>query len=381
MEVPTIQMSLSLNTLLERGVYCFQQQQYSEGATLFSLASNFLSPDLEQLSTFLELVTRECAKYTRLQQELCNLGVQYVGLTQELAVSMDLLLALEAQLLAEVNTIHGVEQQTEKQPLCSSGIYAVCLAPFEIRRNGSALTLCSNRNGQAILRYLIAQPERRATVDTLVGLFWPEDAEEVALHKLHIAVSLLRQSLHDPTDPDQKYLLYKQRTYYLNPAVVWHSDVEEFLTFYTTGRKLSGQVVISCYEKACALYTQSFLLEDLFADWSFLHREHLRQIHEKMCNALAWLYLEDGAYETAMRWAFKIIEENNCDEAAYRLLMAIYALDGRHHEAIQMYRRCTYVLSEELDTLPRPETEMLYQAILQGNQGTIKDSIEMSKSS
>ncbi len=38
--------------------------------------------------------------------------------------------------------------------------------------------LCSNRAGQAILRYLVTRSGHSATSDTLKVLFWPEEEPE-----------------------------------------------------------------------------------------------------------------------------------------------------------------------------------------------------------
>ena len=364
------QASLSVTTLLECGIHSFQTRHYGEGEALLSLVNHYLSPELAPLSAFLDTIVQECRKYTNLHSQLYTLGVQYAEVSQELKACMEILLALEPQLLEESQKFFNMPNDQllpEKSATPSQSFYAVCLRSFELQRDNIPVSLCLNRNGQAILRYLIVQPDRRASIDTLMGLFWPEDPEEVASHKLHIAVSTLRQSLQTPEQPHQKYVLYKQRTYYLDPKVTWRSDTEEFLAFYNMGRKIGGRAAIPCYEKACKLYTRPFLLEDLFSDWSFLHRKHLSQVFEEMCHILSSFYLEDQNYEAASYWALKILAANNCDEAAYRLLMSIYAREGKRHEALQLYFRCQRILQEELNVSLMPETEILYQSILNGD--------------
>jgi DNA-binding SARP family transcriptional activator len=199
-----------------------------------------------------------------------------------------------------------------------------------------------------------------------MSLFWPEDSAEVALRKLQVTVSILRRSLQTEDDLRGGYILCKQGVYQLNPAVAWNSDVEEFLALYNAGRKTGGNTMASYYERACSLYTRPFLMEDLYADWSFPRREQLRQIRREMCSALATHYLETRSYEQASRWGALIIEENRCDEAAYQQLMHIYALGGRRNDALQVYQRCQQILLEELGMQPMPETVALYQAIISG---------------
>jgi LuxR family transcriptional regulator, maltose regulon positive regulatory protein len=86
-----------------------------------------------------------------------------------------------------------------------------------------------------------------------------------------------------------------------------------------------------------------------------------------MCRILARFSLEEQNYELASHWALKILAANNCDEGAYRLLMSVYVLEGKRHEALRLYSRCQQVLRDELNVSPMPETETLYQSILRGD--------------
>lgn len=230
---------------------------------------------------------------------------------------------------------------------------------------GRPVALCSNRNGQAILRYLVAQPGHSATVDTLMAMLWPEDEQEVAQSKLHIAISALRRSLNEgyTCGPGCGYILCKNRVYRLNPAVVIRTDVDEFLQCHQVGRR-ANEDTVSLYERACRLYSGPFLPEDMYADWSFLQREQLSQIYLTMCKALTDYYFNHGHYEDAAQWATDILKENRCDEAAHRQLIQIYAAQGRRSEALQQYQRCVRVLREELGLQPLPETVLVFQALL-----------------
>jgi DNA-binding SARP family transcriptional activator len=362
--------------LLERGIEYFQQERYAEGMALLTLAGEYLTPDQEHLADLLEMVRREYFAYSRLQQTLQEVSAQFIEAHAELKVSMAVLSALWSMLLAETNsgpTLHisgyvhrSMEQAPIEGDVANPTLYAVCFSPFELRCLGVPIALCSNHNGQAVLRYLIAQPDHGATADTLMALLWPEDPVEVALRKLHVTVSLLRRSLQVGYDLQVNYILYKHGIYQLNPSIPLHSDVEEFLGLYNAGRKMGGDVATCHYEKACSLYIRPFLMEDLYADWSFSHREQLRQIYLDMCSALISHYLEKHAFETAVLWATVVIRENPCDEATYRQLMRIYALQGKRHDALRQYQRCQQVLRDELNLQPMPETVALYQAIIRG---------------
>jgi DNA-binding SARP family transcriptional activator len=362
--------------LLERGIEYFQQEHYAEGMALLTLAGEHLAPDQEQLASLLEMVRREYAKYSRLRQTLQEVSTQFIEVHAELNASIVTFGALRSMLLAEIDrfpaprvseyTYHSMEQASVECDSADPSLYAICFGPFELRRLGAPITLCSNYNGQAALRYLIAQPDHSATADTLMALLWPEDPPDVALRKLHVTISLLRRSLQTGCVLQVNYVLHKHGIYQLNPSVPLHSDVEEFLGLYNVGRKIGGDVAVCHYERACSLYTRPFLWEDLYADWSFSQREQLRQTYLGMCSTLVAHYLEKHSHETAALWATAIIGENPCDEAAYRQLMRIHTMQGRRHDALRQYQRCQQVLQEELNLRPMPETVALYQAIIRG---------------
>jgi DNA-binding SARP family transcriptional activator len=61
-----------------------------------------------------------------------------------------------------------------------------------------------------------------------------------------------------------------------------------------------------------------------------------------------------------------MLAHNPADEAVHRELMRLYALAGRHHEALRQYQLCVEALATHLDQTPGPETESLYRQIVRG---------------
>src|SRR5207245_6795250 len=67
-------------------------------------------------------------------------------------------------------------------------LYFTCFGSFEVKRHGQPVALCANRNGQATLRYLAAQANHRASMDTLIALWRPDDDARVGHHKLPVTI-------------------------------------------------------------------------------------------------------------------------------------------------------------------------------------------------
>ena len=263
------------------------------------------------------------------------------------------------------------EQSLPSQVLRKPGdplpdLYITCFGHFEVKRFDQSVVLCQSRNGQAILRFLVAQAGYRASVDKLMDVLWTHDAPEVARRKLQIAISALRGALNAGyhCDTGEGYILYKDGFYQLNPVVTIHTDVEEFLALWRAGQQAVESESAAFYEKACNLCSGAFLVEDTYADWSFARREQLKQIYFNMSRALVEYSLKAGRYEDALKRAGEIVKEDRCDEQAHRQLMLIYSAQGQRSEALRQYQRCKDNLAEELGVLPSPETTNLLQTLL-----------------
>ena len=374
---PKIEPS-SLVSLLERGLNYAWHGNYTEAAAFFSLVRELLTPNQVDLAAMLDALSKSYASYSQARQSLYDSNKRFVEADTEhlaqLATLEKLLPDLREEASSRLLSVSDSPKYTEVFPSTVPehstsdslpALYFTCFGHFEVRRNGQLIILCSNRKGQALLRYLIAQPEHRASTDILMSALWPDTLTDVARHKLQVAISALRCSLNKGynSEPGGGYILCNNRTYLLNPAVSLQTDVGEFLAFYQAGRQSTGRAMVIQYEKACRLYTGPFLTEDLYADWSFIRRDQLHQTYLMICGSLVEYYLEAGSYEDAIKWAKAILKENLCDEAAHRYLIRAYALSRRRSEALQQYKRCQSVLFTELGVQPTPETMNLFYAI------------------
>jgi DNA-binding SARP family transcriptional activator len=334
----------------------------------------------------LNTLMQKCAQYQLIQKELSETIACSMRLSSAMQEKIDSITSLlrvllrkeQAQHIADASAVPTLAEPSTEKPRASSPttvkedlpltFSATCLRPFAVEIGNKPVELCSNRNGQAILRYLVAQPNHSATTDILMDILWPEDEADVSSRKLQVTMSFLRRSLNNSHEraPNDGYILYKQHAYQLNPSILLHIDVDEFLALYHAGNRADGESAIGYYERACHIYSRPFLVEDIYADWSFIRREQLRRIHIDMCTALAEHYLAAHIYSKAAHWASVIIGENRCDEVAYRLLMKAYALDGRRGDALRQFQHCQEVMRAELGMQPVSETKALYQAIVNG---------------
>jgi len=381
---------------IEHGLFCLAQGRVTEGLEILRQIRFLLSAEEAGLGRALDALQEASAGYLhaeQLLQEACRrfAAAEQVWQAHSEAVSTLLKSCRAAstfvdcpspRVLSLSTTLHPTTPLPEAPLSYLAGstdagplppLYLKCFGHFTARRfgvDGPLIELCRNNKGQAILRYLAVCPGHQATIDTLMNDLWPEEETEVARHKLQVAVSALRCSLNREhvQAPGGGYILCKDRTYQLNPAVELHIDSAEFHRLYQAGQQAcAAPATADYYEQACKLYTGPLLMEDLYAEWSFLVREESTRAYLAMCGWLADYSLANGDYEMALTWASAILKIDRSDEEAYRQLMRALAATGRRNEALRRYQQCQQALAEDLGIQPMPETQQLLQAIIQGD--------------
>lgn len=369
---------------VERGLLCAVHRHYTDAAAHFALARQQLPHTRTSLIAALEAFAEAHEGYCQAQEVLHEASQDFAVASMEQQKRLD---NLEALLSGEVDQSKDaglVEASLHQSPLVLNTartprllhsndstlpmIRITCFGRFGVWRSGEQLLPCNNRNGQTILRYLSAHPRHRETIDALMEALWPDDPPEIARHKLHCATSALRRTLNGEYAHQKGagYLVHENGFYGLNPVATIEIDADKLLAGYAAGQRAWGSGAIAHYGAACHLYTGPFLSEDIYADWSQIRREQLTQAYLTMCATLAAHYESNGCFDAAVGWTLKILEENRCDEAAYRRLMRAHAAAGRRGEALRLFRDCERVLAAELSVCPMPETTALFERIVSG---------------
>src|SRR5579872_4190333 len=392
----------SCHALLVQALECLRSERYMDGIALLRRGREYLQSERKEVAPLIDAIVEGYAEYVQAQEKLLAASRYFARIDSE---QQTRLVPLEGFLLQQggldntgkstasrhethLSPIHdpparqqGMQEivQLEAYRAVNSSLsqhstqndglpplHFTCFGRFQVVRGSEPLTLCQNRAGQAILRYLVVQKNHRAISDALMETFWPDDEPEVARRKLQVGVSALRRSLNQGynCDPGGGYILFKEQCYQLNPLVAITSDRDEFLALYEQGQRSGGKKALMYYAQACLLYTQPCFIEDIYADWSCSYREECTLAHSAMCTLLAEDALTLENFDQAIAWAKAVLAENRCDETAYRLLMKANAAQGRRSEAIRQYHRCEQVLREELAITPMSETIQLFNSIL-----------------
>jgi len=240
------------------------------------------------------------------------------------------------------------------------------LGSFQVTLDGQLITGFKSNKVRALLAYLAVEADRPHRRESLAGLLWPDWPNRDALSNLRYTLSDLRGAIGD-RKAEPPFLLITRDSVQFNLSSDHMLDVRCFTE--GAGVDNSDPQFVESRERAAALYQGAFLegfsLEDSssFEEWTLLTRERLARQVSSLLHALVESYEEQGDYEMAQSYVYRLLEFEPWDELAHRQLMHTLALDGQRSAALAQYESCRTLLFEELGVEPSEETKSLYEQI------------------
>jgi YVTN family beta-propeller protein len=224
------------------------------------------------------------------------------------------------------------------------------------------------RQGRLLFAYLTVQRGRPVPRDELAAALWGEAPPATWDKALTVLVSKLRALLTEAGLDGPHALTAAFGCYRLElPEGTWIDAVAAADAAGEAERALAAGDPAAA--KTAALLAESltrraFLPGDN-GGWVEDKRRELAGTRSRAVTALAGACLRTGAGAEAANWAQQAIGLDPFRETGYRLLMEAHAADGNRAEALRVYERCRRLLADELGAYPSPETESVYQRLLQ----------------
>jgi ABC-type transport system substrate-binding protein/DNA-binding SARP family transcriptional activator len=224
------------------------------------------------------------------------------------------------------------------------------------------------RQGRLLFAYLAVQRGRPVPRDELAAALWGEAPPATWDKALTVLVSKLRSLLteagldgpHALTAPFGCYRLELPEGTWID-AIAAADAAGEAERALAAGDPAAAKTAALLAE---SLTRRAFLPGDNGA-WVEDKRRELADARSRAVTALAGACLRTGAGGEAASWAEQAIGLEPFRETGYRLLMEAHAADGNRAEALRVYERCRRLLADELGAYPSPETESVYQRLLQ----------------
>jgi DNA-binding SARP family transcriptional activator len=232
------------------------------------------------------------------------------------------------------------------------------LGGFQARLDpGPNLTL-PTRKAQALLAYLALPLGQAHPRDKLAALLWGGIREESARASLRQALFAIRRAL---AEAEGEVLRQDADALAL---VTGAADVD-----VAAFEHLVAEGAPETLARAAALYRgdllSGFALDEApFEEWLLGERERLRELALEGLAKLLAHQRRANAIEAAVVTALRLLTLDPLQEAVHRMLMRLYAEQGRRGTALRQYQQCVAVLQRELGVEPETETKQLYQELL-----------------
>lgn len=238
-----------------------------------------------------------------------------------------------------------------------------CLGAIQVHLDGTALTNFHSVKVQGLLAYLALEATRPPpTRETLMALFWTDDAPQSAQRSLRQALYALRRTLGDSDNATHEpFLLVTRQTIQFNPRSQVTLDVTTFLQ----------QVQQGHLAQAAALYRADLLTGMTtdcapFEEWLRGTREYLHNLALNALDQLTQQRLAASDYAGAVPYARRQLTLEPWREEAHRQAMTALALSGDRSAALAQYETCRRILTAELGVETDEETTQLYEQIRAG---------------
>ena len=237
------------------------------------------------------------------------------------------------------------------------------LGGFQVWRGDEAVPSNGWRREKArqLFQLLITYRTSPLDRDQICEHLWPEADLAIAQRNFKITLNTLYQVLEHEREPgaESAFILREGSTYSLRPGADISLDADAFIQAVKYSKGSVEQL-----EKAVSLYSGEFLPDTLYETWAAEERERLQSMFLESSDRLAEVYIQERKFTDAVNICQRLLSNDNCWERAYRHLMLAYSGLGDHGQVGRTYQRCVQTLKKELDIAPSPETEMLYQQLV-----------------
>jgi DNA-binding SARP family transcriptional activator len=245
-----------------------------------------------------------------------------------------------------------------------SGLSISLLGSFEGVIGGRPLTHFRTKAVQALLIYLVCQPESHAR-EALMTLLWPDLPLKSAQANLRHALYHLKQVVSEVSGPAGEaipFVLSDRQTVQVNPDGRFHLDITQFEALTQSQELEDWQTAVSLYRGD---FLNDFFLPDSpdFETWAQTRRADLRRRFLDTLVRLTDHHLKNDNFEQAEQYARQQLAVDNLGEEAHRQLMTVLAKSGRRPAALTHYQTLRHLLQNELKIEPSSETESLVAAI------------------
>lgn len=226
-------------------------------------------------------------------------------------------------------------------------IYAKMFGTPVITKNGEEILFPYNKV-KALFYYLIVN--KQASRDELAGLLWSEEEEDIAKKNLRNAIYKIKKSFDEDViiSPKKSIVMLNAEMDIKSDIDIFLKDNEKWIEAYT-GEFLQGFFVKNAEE---------------FEEWIIKARDNYKEqfvtkLYDKITEDI-----KNSNDNNIERYAKLLINVDEFDEKAYRILMDHYKQIGSYGKVIDTYNKLSQLLDKELGIAPDEHTKEIFNEVL-----------------
>ena len=217
---------------------------------------------------------------------------------------------------------------------------------------------------QFLLAYLLLHRGVAISRQQLAFAFWPDTSDDQARNNLRTLLHRLREALPD----SERLLAFDRHTVGWRADATISLDVADFEAALARARAAAqagdGAAERTALSEAVAAYGGD-LLPDCYDDWIAPIRERLSLAALQATERLVTLLEQAGDLHEADGHLQHLLRADPLNEAAYRRLMRLRAVNGDRTGVARAFHACESVLRRELGAAVTAETRAAYRSALE----------------
>jgi DNA-binding SARP family transcriptional activator/predicted ATPase len=223
------------------------------------------------------------------------------------------------------------------------------------------------KHPRLLWQMLCLAPGHQVSRDEAAEALWPQAGVQASSNRLYHTLHTLRGIFSEAGVSDARQLVQLQGgTLRLDAGVVLDVDVQRFVQAVAAARACNGSpAALAHLECARAVQCGDFTLPASAGPWFAPHREALLRDRVWVLEQLAQRLRAAGRLDEAAQAGRALVQSEPSNEAAHRLLIELYDVQGRPDLAAQQYAACSRYLRRDRAAEPSPATRQLAQHISQ----------------
>lgn len=257
-----------------------------------------------------------------------------------------------------------LRRTSPRTPLRAPGVRVHTLGRFYVAYGGHIHLHADTRpqKAAALFTYLLGRQDRFVSRSELSAALWPGTPDDLRQTSLRTLLYQVRQLFATPPARPSCLVVSSTRlALRLGPGDWW--DVAEFRAWVAEGERWqrAGEVARAqdAYAAGVALYGGAYLDEMPEATWARALRTRLRGEWLAALGAMAHLHGARGERVEQEAVLRRAVQADPQSEPQLRTLMDLLAAQGRHTEALVLYRELETLLRVTPGAGPAPETQAL----------------------